>query len=51
MTPFLEDFIIYLTGLTFPFYLLPFKKSFLRIFFRYNLELSEKKCTFGKIFN
>ena len=45
MTPFLEDFIIYLMGLTFPFYLN--KKSFLRIFFRYNLVLSEKKCTFG----
>lgn len=46
MTPFLEDFIIYLTVLTFPFYLL--KSLFLRIFFRYNLVLSEKKCTFGE---
>lgn len=45
MTPFLEDFIIYLMGLTFS--LLPYKKSFLRIFFRYNLVLLEKKCTFG----
>ena len=28
------------------FSLLPFKKSFLRILFRYNLVLSEKKCTY-----
>ena len=44
MTPFLEDFIIYLMGLTFPFYLI--KSLFCAYFSDIIWCFQRKKCTY-----